>query len=318
MKIAESGNADGHMLHLSKVRARGIQLATAEPWRMRLPIVTQPDQLSHSQHPMMPDEPTQAFYRSAIDVLDAAGVPFLVGGAYAFAQYTGIERHTKDFDLFLKRDDLERAMAAFRATGCEPEMRFDHWLAKVYGPGDLFVDLIFSSGNGIAEVDDLWFEFSAAARVFDRDVKLCPPEEMIWSKAFIQERERFDGADVAHIFKTRADRMDWPRLIARFGQNWRVLYSHLVLFGYIFPDNRPLIPSWVMTELNTRLIEESTTAAPVDRVCNGPVLSRQQYLPDLADGYEDARLAPAGNMTEEQVAAWTDAIKVDGDGAKKD
>jgi hypothetical protein len=267
-----------------------------------------PIQLSHE---------TVAFYQKAIDILDGAGIPFLVGGAYAFSQYTGIARHTKDFDLFLKRGDVERAMQVFRDESFEPEMRFDHWLAKVYGPGDLFVDLIFSSGNGIAEVDDLWFEFASSGRVFDRNVKLCPAEEMIWSKAFIQERERFDGADVAHIFKSRAEQMDWSRLIARFGQNWRVLYSHLVLFGYIFPDNRAMIPSWVMTELNTRIIEESTTAAPVDRVCNGPVLSRQQYLPDLADGYEDARLAPAGNMTEEQVAAWTEAIKVDGDGANK-
>ena len=270
--------------------------------------VTGSSQLSHT---------ASTFYRQAIDILDAAGIPFLVGGAYAFSQYTGIARHTKDFDLFLKRESVEQAMEVFRARGFTPEVRFDHWLAKVYGPGELFVDLIFSSGNGIAEVDDLWFEWSSPARVFDRDVKLCPPEEMIWSKAFIQERERFDGADVAHIFKARADRMDWPRLIARFAQNWRVLYSHLVLFGYIYPDNRALIPSWVMTELNTRLIEETTTAVPVDRVCNGPVLSRQQYLPDLADGYEDARLAPVGNMTEEQVAAWTDAIRIDGDGAQK-
>lgn len=272
--------------------------------------------LSHADIPPL-DAETQAFYRQAIDILDAAGVPFLVGGAYAFTEYTGIARHTKDFDLFLRRGDLDRAMDAFRAAGFEPEVRFDHWLAKVYGPGDLFVDLIFSSGNGIAEVDDGWFEFAAAGRVFDRAVQLCPAEEMIWSKAFIQERERFDGADVAHIFKSRADRMDWPRLVARFGQNWRVLYSHIVLFGYIYPDSRMLVPSWVMTELNTRLIAEMTSAVPADRICNGPVLSRQQYLPDLEEGYEDARVAPAGAMTEKQVAVWTEAIRIDGDGAKE-
>ena len=274
--------------------------------------------LSQTTNPMLLDADAVAFYRQAIDVLDVAGVPFLVGGAYAFAEYTGIQRHTKDFDLFLKGVDLDRAMDAFRVAGFETEVRFDHWIAKVLGPEDLFVDLIFSSGNGIAEVDDAWFEFAAPGRVFDRDVRLCPAEEMIWSKAFIQERERFDGADVAHIFKARADRMDWPRLIARFDQNWRVLYSHLVLFGYIYPDNRLLVPSWVMTDLNTRLIAETTTAVPAEHVCNGPVLSRQQYLPDLEEGYQDARIATLGTMTEEQVEAWTDAIKVDGDGASKD
>jgi hypothetical protein len=282
----------------------------------RLHTVSQPTpKLSHTHLHL--DADTLAFYQRAIDVFDAAGLPFLVGGAYAFAQYTGIERHTKDFDLFIKRDDLEAAMAAFRAEGFDTEVIFDHWLAKVHGPGALFVDLIFSSGNGIAEVDDAWFEHAAEARVFDRDVRLSPAEEMIWSKAFIQERERFDGADVAHILKAMADRMDWPRLLARFDQNWRVLYSHLVLFGYIYPDSRVLVPSWVMTELNTRLIAETTSASPAGHVCNGPVLSRQQYLPDLEEGYEDARVATLGTMTEEQVEAWTDAIKVDGDGAKK-
>jgi hypothetical protein len=294
----------------------GTQLATAEAGGYRLQTITQPTQLSNTC-PNIPDEATKAFYRDAIDILDAAGVPFLVGGAYAFCQYTGIERHTKDFDLFLRRDDIERAMEAFNARGCRSEMHFEHWIGKVYGPGDLFVDLIFSSGNGIADVDDLWFEFAPAGRVFDRDVKLCPAEEMIWSKAFIQERERFDGADVAHILKARADCMDWSRLIARFDANWRVLYSHLVLFGYVYPDQRGMIPGWVMSELNTRLIEETTSASPAHRLCHGPVLSRQQYLTDLADGYNDARLAPTGAMTEEQVAAWTDAIKVDGDGAEK-
>lgn len=269
-----------------------------------------------SRENLEPDAQTQTFYRRAADVLDAAGVPFLVGGAYAFTQYTGIARHTKDFDLFLKRDDLDRAMEAFRAEGFTPEVRFDHWLAKVYGPGSLFVDLIFSSGNGIAEVDDGWFEFAVGGQVFGRDVRLCPPEEMIWSKAFIQERERFDGADVAHILKACGDRLDWPRLLARFDRNWRVLYSHLVLFGYVFPDHRHVVPAWVMTDLNTRVVAETTAAAPSERICNGPVLSRQQYLPDLEDGYEDGRVTPVGALTEAQVAAWTEAIRIDGDGTQ--
>ena len=34
---------------------------------------------------------------------------------------------------------------------------------------------------------------------------LIPAEEMIWSKAFIMERERYDGADVAHILRACAE-----------------------------------------------------------------------------------------------------------------
>ena len=37
--------------------------------------------------------------------------------------------------------------------------------------------------------------------VLDKEVKLCPPEEIIWSKSFIMERERFDGADINHLLR---------------------------------------------------------------------------------------------------------------------
>ena len=44
------------------------------------------------------------------------------------------------------------------------------------------------------------------------------------------ERERFDGADVAHIIRGWGHQMDWNRLIERYESHWRVLYTHLVLF----------------------------------------------------------------------------------------
>jgi hypothetical protein len=41
---------------------------------------------------------------------------------------------------------------------------------------------------------------------YDVPVIFCPPEEMIWSKAFVMERERYDGAD-ARILFVRARRV---------------------------------------------------------------------------------------------------------------
>ena len=143
-------------------------------------------------------------------------MPFLVGGAYAFERYTGIARHTKDLDVFVREADYPRALAALEADGCRGEVPFAHWLAKAYC-GDHFVDLIFGSGNGVAPVDDDWFAHAVDETVFDIPVKLVPAEEMIWQKALIMERERFDGADVAHVLRARADVLDWDRLLDRFG-----------------------------------------------------------------------------------------------------
>src|SRR4051794_20310551 len=143
---------------------------------------------------------TQGFYRQAVQMLNQAQVPFLVGGAYALAHYTGIVRHTKDFDVFVRPDDCPRVLELFQKEGFRTELTFEHWIGKVHH-GEDFVDVIFSSGNGVARVDDGWFEHSAGATFFGEPVRLCPAEEIIWSKGYVCERERFDGADINHLLR---------------------------------------------------------------------------------------------------------------------
>jgi hypothetical protein len=243
-----------------------------------------------------------------MEILEEARVPFLVGGAYALARSTGITRHTKDFDLFLRKRDRERALAAFTTRGYPVEVTFPHWLAKVFSRGN-FIDLIYSSGNGLVEVDDDWFRHAALGLVLDRKVFLVPPEEMIWSKAFIMERERFDGADIAHLLRSCAANLDWVRLVRRFGPHWRLLLTHLILFGYIYPAERGHIPASVLEGLLVRLQAEQATPPDPEKVCQGTLLSREQYLVDIREwGYQDARLLPGGSMSREAIDVWTAAI----------
>ena len=258
------------------------------------------------------DQRSHDFYRHALTLLGENGVPFLVGGAFAFARYTGIERDTKDFDLFLRREDFERAAAVLENAGYETDLAFSHWLGKAFH-GDAFIDLIFSSGNGVARVDEAWFDYAVPGRVLGLDVRLIPAEEMIWSKGLIMERERFDGADVAHLIRAVGKKLDWQRVLDRFGPHWRPLYAHLILFGFIYPEHRSAIPEWVMAEFASRLSREVGEPDPDKDVCNGTILSRQQYLVDIDRwGYRDARLKPAGNLTSEQIADWTAGIDQDG------
>jgi hypothetical protein len=259
------------------------------------------------------DPIARAFYRRIMDDLDGHGIPFLVGGAYALERYTGIARHTKDFDLFVHPRDVERALDLLTAGDCRTELSFPHWLAKAWCGEDV-VDLIYSSGNGIALVDDDWFRYAVEETVLDRPVRVIPAEEMIWSKSFIMERERYDGADVAHIVRACADTLDWPRLVRRFDSHWRVLLHHLVLFGFIYPSERARVPAAVMRELTSRLDAELTRPGS-ERECQGTLLSRAQYLVDVVHwGYGDPRLVPQGNMTPEEMARWTAGIAEDGPG----
>jgi hypothetical protein len=270
------------------------------------------------QEPLSPD--AAAFYRRTMAVLEQAGITFLVGGAYAFAHYTGIVRHTKDFDLFILPGDFDPALAALSAAGYAVERNFPHWLGKVYSDGS-YVDLIFGSGNGLTPVDESWFTHARQGEAIGMQVRLCPIEEMIWSKAFIMERERFDGADVAHLLHCCAERLDWQRLLDRFGDHWRVLLSHLILFGYIYPADASRLPREVLQTLIERLSREvfgtdgEPAAAAAEAVCRGTVLSRAQYLFDVENhGYRDARLPPSGSMSAEEVEKWTAAIEEDARG----
>jgi hypothetical protein len=262
--------------------------------------------------PQILEPEAKAFYCRTLTVFAKAKLNVLVGGAYAFARYTGIERHTKDFDVFVKATDFERALRALEEAGYRTAVPFPHWLGKAYC-GEYFVDVIYSSGNGLARVDAEWFEHAARDQVFDIPVRLCPAEEMIWSKALIQERERFDGADVAHLLLARAEQIDWPRLLRRFGRNWRVLLSHLVLFGFIYPSDRRRVPDWVMHDLMRRLEVSLGAPAARRRICRGTLLSRQQYLVDVNRwGYADARGLPDNPMTDGEIDNWTAAIALDG------
>jgi hypothetical protein len=258
------------------------------------------------------DSEAREFYCHTIGVLRAAEVEYLVGGAYAFARYTGIERHTKDFDIFVRPADCKRALDALAAAGYATEVTFAHWLAKAHH-GEYFVDLIFASGNGIARVDDEWFEHAVDDLVLDESVRLCPVEEIIWSKAFIQERERFDGADVAHLLLARGKHLDWARLLRRFGPHWRVLFGHLVVFGHIYPSERDRVPSGVLQALAERLGTETSAPPPTERVCRGTLLSRQQYLVDVERwGFGDARSRFDNPMSDDDIARWTAGIVLDG------
>jgi hypothetical protein len=239
----------------------------------------------------------------AIDLLFEERVPFVVGGAYAYAQYTGIYRDTKDLDLFPRKADAVRALEALAQDGWRTERTDEVWLYKAF-KGEWFVDLIFSSGNGVAAVDDLWFSRASRGIVFGRECLLAPPEELIWSKAFVCERERYDGSDVTHLIKCAGPRMDWHHLLRRFDRYWEVLLAHLMMFRFAYPSERTAVPDWVMAELLARAHQSMYEGDWPEQICRGPLISRVNYGVDVGYwGYRDGR-------------AWDEAEREDRDGGR--
>jgi len=247
-------------------------------------------------------------YRGGMRALQASGIPFLVGGAFALEIYCGVTRRTKDMDLFVRPEHAEPVLSSLSKSGYTTEMRFPHWLGKAF-KDEHCIDVIFGSGNGISTVDGEWFAYAPTADVLDLAVRLVPPEEMIWSKAFIMERARFDGGDIAHLLRGRGKSLDWSRLLRRFNGHWRILLSHLILFGFIYPGHRLLIPRWLMEELMRRVHREMTCLPSDERLCQGTLLSWSEYLMDTDEGnYRDARLSPYGALSLSETTHITNTL----------
>ena len=255
------------------------------------------------------DPKIREFYADVLSTLTKRGVDFLVGGGFGLDVFTGVSRHTKDIDVFVRPECVDKALQVLADVGYRTEITYEHWIGKAFH-GELFVDIIYNSGNGVCPVDDSWFEHAPESSVFGIRCKVCPAEETIWQKSFIMERERYDGADVAHLLRSCGSRLDWRRLIDRYGQHWRVLLSHLILFGFIYPK-QSVIPQWVMKDLFRRLeheMEQGSTSPP--NRCLGTLLSLFQYKIDVDQwGYEDGRLQPTGNLTPDQLIKWRLAIE---------
>lgn len=248
---------------------------------------------------------SESFYARALAVLKRADIPVIVGGAYALEAYTGIRRRTGDFDLFLRPGDCGPALRALREEGYRGWVKSDHWLAKVSDGRDQ-VDLIFGAGNGVMTVDDSWFAHAPPGRIFGRRVAFVPAEEMIWSKSFVMERERFDGADIAHLILGLRGRLDWGRLLERFAGDGPVLLAHLVIYRYAFPGQKDYVPAWVMRRL---WAAEGKRPGRKHKVCLGTRVSLQFWVDVTERGFRDGRVPPYGPLTPEQARRWVETPK---------
>ncbi|MBA2671204.1 MAG: hypothetical protein H0U67_12595, partial [Gemmatimonadetes bacterium] len=144
------------------------------------------------------EEEEREKYKRALAAINEAGIPYVVTGAYAIYEYTGIYRETRDLDLFVEPTHVVAAMATLRAAGFKTCLEQAHWLAKAK-LGDHFIDIIFGMGNGLALVDSDWYRHSRPAILAAKPVRVGPAEELIWHRLFINERHRQDMADIMHL-----------------------------------------------------------------------------------------------------------------------
>lgn len=222
------------------------------------------------------------FYKNALELLNKHEMPYLIGGAFAIRQYTGISRNTKDIDVFCRAGEFQKVLKLFVDYGLKVEVTDARWLAKVFKDG-YFIDIIFSTSNNLCPVEDSWFTKASESKLFGVPVKVLAAEDLIWCKTYIQDRGRFDGADILHIILKQGKNLDWEHLLHRLEHHWHLLLAHLLNFQFVYPSDRDIIPRWLFDELLKRAKEQFDLPPSENKVCLGPIIDHSSYGIDIKE-----------------------------------
>ena len=263
----------------------------------------------------IPEEEREV-YRRALQALNEAGVPYVVAGAYAIYEYTGIYRQTKDLDLFVEPSVVLPAAQALHDAGFVMRLEDLHWVAKAFA-ADRFVDLIYGMGNAVSFIDAGWIEHSRQGVLAAQPVRIAPPEELLWHRLFINERHRHDMSDVVHLLLCVGETLDWERLVGRAGPHWPLLLAQIQIFSYVYPGYRSNVPDWVLEQLIERARADVGRDEEDADVTRGTLISRFSFAIDVREwGFEDPRgemVRRARNRPEIRAIAASDVWDERGD-----
>ncbi len=159
-------------------------------------------------------------------------------------------------------------------------------------------------------VMDQWFDAARQVEVLGTLARVVAPTELVWSKAFIQLRHRYDGPDIAHVILKRHGGIDWGRLLSCMEAHWEALLMHLLNFRWIYPSKRDHVPRWLMDGLLERLRLQLDLPPRQMKVCRGRMLSRVDYQTDVQEGASPTWAARASGAVTEQRAATPPVLKV--------
>ena len=195
----------------------------------------------------------ERLYQDVLRLLQEHKVPHAVSGAFALQEHTGVRRPAKDLDIFLTAESAAVALDVLDKHGFRCEVCDPVWLAKAHRD-DFFVDFIIGMSNAAILVTDSWIARGRPATVVGIQTRILAAEELLASKLFVVRRERFDGADIAHIIYATAGMLDWSRILELSGAHWEMLLWSLLLFRYIYPAQSQYVPLVVWTQLTNRLM----------------------------------------------------------------
>jgi hypothetical protein len=191
-------------------------------------------------------------YLTAIRVVRDTGVPFLLGGGFALATFTGRWRDTKDIDFYIRPKDKAVVVAALTKAGFADyysRLKYDRrWIHRNV-KSDVIVDIIWSMANQRAQVDEIWFKRAAWVTIRGEKIAVLPMEEFLWCKLYILQRDHCDWTDIFNLLYARGPEIDWRHLMNRLEEDTPLLRAMLTVYGWLRPNRARRLPKGLWKQL---------------------------------------------------------------------
>lgn len=204
----------------------------------------------------------EQFFRKVLRILEESGIPFMIGGSYAYMHHTKTLRPTKDIDIFCTIQDWRRAMKSFQKSGLKTEVTYPKWLGKVYDSHN-FADIIYSSNNGKNVVTKDWLARAKWGKMLGHNVRVISPADIVLTKIYIMARDCFHGHDIYKLVQAVGSKLDWNFVWEKAQDDWQLLYAHTLIFDYVFPKEKEKIPAWIRKELEKKTIKYGSNKSSV-------------------------------------------------------
>ncbi|HYI94619.1 MAG TPA: nucleotidyltransferase [Bryobacteraceae bacterium] len=194
-------------------------------------------------------------YKCVLNRAIKAKVPFALGGGLAVGVYTGIGRYTKDLDLYIlpeHRDWVIEMMAHCGLADYYETKPYDRaWIYRAHD-NEVIVDSIWAMANKRAVVDEGWLVRGPMIRMFDQKFPVISPEELIWSKLYVLQRDRCDWPDILNLISATGPALDWDHLIDRVAEDQPLIKGVLSVFSWVAPESAAQLPGWVWDKLELK------------------------------------------------------------------
>jgi Nucleotidyl transferase of unknown function (DUF2204) len=152
-----------------------------------------------------------AAMKEAAGVLQETDAPFILGGGLA-AWARGGPKTEHDVDFMLKREDAERALAAFEERGYKTERPPEGWLYKTW-MNDVLVDLIFEPSGG--PITDETIARADVLEVVALRIHVASLEDVMSQKLLALTEQEPDYGSVLEIARALREQIDWDEVRSR-------------------------------------------------------------------------------------------------------